>query len=321
MNEQVMPNNEAQIAVEMTADEEAAGLKGEEDHIGVDPTATPSTEIDVATDLSEVVASQAPPAEPTPAADSDLPATTDDGPGSIHDLKEGLKLKGKVKTTTDFGAFVDLGIAQDGLVHISQLARGRVEKVSTVVSEGDEVTVWVKKVDKKRGRISLTMLKPIALRWRAIKEGAEVVGQVTRLESYGAFVDIGAERDGLVHVSELTHDYIGTPEDVVSIGQTVQVKVLKVDRKKRQVDLSMKALRPPPAAQPKVESKAQQAKEEIFEEEETPTAMALAMQAALGSLPTSATATGRRNRGKRRRRQKQKEINKLIYRTLENQKN
>jgi len=79
---------------------------------------------------------------------------------SIMDLKQGMELTGTVKSVTDFGAFVDLGIAQDGLVHISEMGRRRVDKVSDVVKVGDEVKVWVKKVDKKRGRISLTMVRP-----------------------------------------------------------------------------------------------------------------------------------------------------------------
>jgi small subunit ribosomal protein S1 len=192
---------------------------------------------------------------------------------SLAELQPGMELSGKVKSVTDFGAFVDLGIGQDGLVHISELARRRIEKVTDVVQVGDEVQVWVKKVDKKRGRISLTMVKPATRRFKDLQPESVIDGVVTRIESYGAFVDIGTGRDGLVHVSELAEGYISSPSEVVSVGDRVEVKVLKVDRKARKVDLSMKELAPkaPQAAAP----------EPAKEEEPAPTVMALAFQAAL----------------------------------------
>lgn len=194
-------------------------------------------------------------------------------PLSIQDLKPGMELRGKVKSTTDFGAFVDMGIAQDGLVHISELVRRRVSKVSDVVAIGDEVQVWVKKVDKKRGRISLTMVRPVTRRFKELKPEMVVDGVVTRMEPYGVFVDIGTGRDGLVHVSELTEGYIGSADEVVSVGDKVQVRVLKVDRKARKVDLSMKEFTETPAAP---------APEPVVEQSEpTPTVMALAFQAAI----------------------------------------
>ncbi|GEM_PF-1693253 len=181
---------------------------------------------------------------------------------SILNLKKGQRMTGKVKHITDFGIFVDLGISQDGLVHISQMARHKVEKAADLVSQGQEVDVWVKKVDRKRGRISLTMVRPIKLRLRDIKEEAELEGVITRLETYGAFVNIGSERDGLIHISQITHDYIKHPEEVLTIDDKVKIKVLKVDRKKRQVDLSIKALLPPP---PPKEIPQPKPKEEVVE--------------------------------------------------------
>ncbi len=192
---------------------------------------------------------------------------------SIRDLRPGMELTGKVKSVTDFGAFIDLGIAQDGLVHISELARRRVQKVTDVVQVGDEVHVWVKKVDKKRGRISLTMVKPTTRRFKDLKPDMVVDGVVTRIEPYGVFVDIGTGRNGLVHVSELADGYIKSPSEVVSVGDKVEARVLKVDRKARKVDLSMKEfikVSEPPEPEP-----AQ------AEEEPAPTVMALAFQAAL----------------------------------------
>lgn len=212
---------------------------------------------------------------------------------SIMDLRSGMELTGKVKSVTDFGAFVDIGIAQDGLVHISELARRRVKNVAEVVQVGDEVKVWVKKVDKKRGRISLTMVKPTTRRFKDLKPDIVVDGVVTRIEPYGVFVDIGTGRDGLVHVSELTEGYINSPSEVVSIGDKVQVRVLKVDRKARKVDLTMKEFtKTPEPPEP-----------EPVQEEEGPaqTVMSLAFQAALKD-----------NNGKK----KQRDIEKLISASL-----
>ena len=194
-------------------------------------------------------------------------------PASILDLDAGMELKGKVKSITDFGAFVDLGIAQDGLVHISELERRRVKKVTDVVQIGDDVQVWVKKVDKRRGRISLTMVRPVTRRFKDLKPDTVIEGTVTRIEAYGVFIDIGTGRDGLVHVSELTEGYITSPNELVSIGDKAKVRVLKVDRKARKVDLSMKEFTEapaPPAPEPSAENN-----------EPTPTLMALAFEAAI----------------------------------------
>lgn len=218
---------------------------------------------------------------------------------SIHDLQIGQRLVGTVKNIANFGAFVDVGIPQDGLVHISKLAKHKVEKVSDVVSQGQEVEVWVKKVDTQRGRLSLTMIKPVLRRLKDVEEGAEFEGTITRLESYGAFVDIDSDRDGLVHISQITHEYIKHPEEALTVGDKVKVKVLNVNRKKRQIDLSIKALLPLPvkefeaekpkeveaplSRQPLPESGADEGKFEEALGEESPqlTAMAVAYAAAL----------------------------------------
>jgi transcriptional accessory protein Tex/SPT6 len=271
---------------------------------------TPTTETNPSAESSE----DAPSA--TSGEDEDADAST----FSIHTLKSGQYFKGTVKNITDFGAFVDIGLPQDGLVHISELAKQKVEKVSDVVNVGDAVEVWVKKVDKKRGRISLTMIKPIALKLRDIAEGDELSGTVTRLESYGAFVDIGSERDGLVHISQITHEYIKHPEDVLKVGDTVQVKVLKVNPKKRQIDLSIKALLPIPVKEEIVEEEVieeivvePRAAEEQVEEEPAPTALALALAAAMENRRQSGKSDKGSGRDKRKRK---KEIDDIVSRTL-----
>jgi transcriptional accessory protein Tex/SPT6 len=234
---------------------------------------------------------------------------------TIDNLKIGQHLQGTVKNITDFGAFVDVGIPQDGLVHISKLAKWKVEKVEDVVSIGQQVDVWVKKVDKKRGRLSLTMIKPISLRLRDIEEGAELSGTVTRLEPYGAFIDIGSEREGLVHISQVSHDYIKHPEEALAVDDKVQVQVLKVDRKKRQVDLSIKALLAPP--EPEVVEKVETKKEvavpddEGVEEEPRLTAMAVAYTALQGKENDT-----EEDEKQAKKKDRQNEMDDIISRTL-----
>jgi len=248
-------------------------------------------------------------------SDNDGTAT----PVSILQLQRGQHFSGSVKNIARFGAFVDIGLPQDGLVHISELARQKVEKVEDVVQVGQPVDVWIKKVDKKRGRISLTMVKPIAMRIRDVDEDAELNGTVTRLESYGAFVDIGSERDGLVHISQVTHDYIKHPEDALAVGDAVKVKVLKVNRKKRQVDLSIKALLPPPeeeAEEYPVEPEVvvPEVIDEIMGEEPAPTAMAIAL-AALQNKAKDSDAAQNTPFTKERQKRKQ-ELDDVLTRTL-----
>lgn len=247
---------------------------------------------------------------------TEIEETEDEEVGSILDLQVGQKTDGKVKNITDFGAFVDIGLPQDGLVHISELSRRKVDKVTDVVSVGQDIEVWVKKVDQKRGRISLTMVKPISLRIRDIEEGAELEGVVTRLESYGAFVDVDSERDGLVHISQITHEYIDTPGDALSVGDQVNVKVLKVNKKKRQIDLSIKAMVEPPAKEQTKESR--QEPEPVAEsaaaeasDEPVPTAMAMAYAAMQNKNQDDDSDQQDSEREKKRR-----EMDDIVARTL-----
>ena len=157
-------------------------------------------------------------------------------------LEPKTKLSGKVLKTTLAGALVDIGQSLPGVIHISQLSENAVNKVEDVVKEGQVVDVWVRRV--RKDRIELTMIQPLALEWKEIEPDMVVKGKVVRLESYGAFVDIGAERPGMVHVSELAHGYVKTPSEIVKEGDEVEAKVIDVDRKKKQIKLSMKALEP-----------------------------------------------------------------------------
>jgi ribosomal protein S1 len=157
-------------------------------------------------------------------------------------LEPKTKLSGKVLKTTLAGALVEVGQSIPGVIHISQLSKDPVNKVEDVVKEGQTVDVWVRRV--KKDRIELTMIEPLALEWKEIEPDMIVKGKVVRLEPYGAFVDIGAERPGMVHVSELAHGYVKTPNEIVKEGDEVEAKVLDVNRKKKQIKLSMKALEP-----------------------------------------------------------------------------
>ncbi len=167
--------------------------------------------------------------------------TTPDSAQAVA-LEPKTKLSGKILKTTLAGALVDIGQSLPGVIHISQLQQEAVNKVEDVVKEGQSVDVWVRRV--KKDRIELTMIEPLRFEWKEIEPDVIVKGKVVRVESYGVFVDFGAERPGLVHVSELTRGYVKTASEVVKEGDEVEAKVLDVDRRKRQIRLSMKALLP-----------------------------------------------------------------------------
>lgn len=164
-------------------------------------------------------------------------------------LEPKTKLSGKILKTTLAGALVDIGQGVPGVIHISQLKKDAVNKVEDVIREGQTVDVWVRRV--KKDRVELTMIPPLGLDWKEIQREMVVKGKVVRLEPYGAFVDFGAERPGLVHVSELAHGYVKSAADVLKEGDEIEAKVLDVDRRKRQIRLSIKALQPEPVKEEK----------------------------------------------------------------------
>ena len=159
-------------------------------------------------------------------------------PTSINDLQPKMRLQGSITRTELYGAFVNLGLERDGLIHISRLSDRRVKKVTDQVNVGDTVTVWVQSVDPEKGRIALTMVEPADVDWDELDEGQIRTGKVVRLERYGAFVDLGAERPGLLHVREMG-EYVRNPADFVRLNEEIEVKVLRIDRRKRQIDLTM----------------------------------------------------------------------------------
>lgn len=184
-------------------------------------------------------------------------------------IKTGQVVKGKVTRLELYGAFVDIGAGQSALLHISQLGKADVRNVEDEFKIGDEIEAYVLKVHDGTGRVALTLEKPPSLPWHEIKNNSMYTGEVVRIEDFGVFVDIGAERPGMVHVSELASGFVKSPSDVVSIGEQVEVRVLKVNRRKRQIDLTMKVDEAPVVSAPEEE------------DVEVPTAMALALQRAM----------------------------------------
>ncbi len=162
----------------------------------------------------------------------------------LSKLVKGMRLKGTVSSIVDFGAFVDLG-GIDGLVHISELSWNHVNHPSEVVKVGDEVEVEVLDVDLQRERISLGLKQTTEDPWLKLIEsypvGSIVDGKVTKVVPFGAFVELGNNVEGLVHISEMAAKHIDTPAQVVKVGQDVKVKVMDINPDRRRISLSMKA--------------------------------------------------------------------------------
>jgi small subunit ribosomal protein S1 len=229
-------------------------------------------------------------------------------PKSLGELVPKMELRGTVKRIELYGAFVDIGVGQDALLHISQLGKPNVRNVGDVVKEGEEITVYVLKVDSSAGRVALSLVKPPDVTWDDLKEGNTVTGKVVRIESFGAFVDIGAERPAMIHVSELSDNYVSSASDVVKVGEVVTARIIKVDRKGRKIDLSMKAAEEPVAVP-------------LDEEDDSsiPTAMELALREAMDSKEGG---RGRREKRERDRRDKRRrEQDEIIARTLRDHSN
>ena len=168
----------------------------------------------------------------------------------LANLQEGQEVKGIVKNLTDYGAFVDLG-GVDGLLHITDMAWKRVKHPSEIVNVGDEITVKVLKFDRERQRVSLGLKQLGEDPWANIATrfpvDSIIEGKVTNLTDYGCFVEIEEGVEGLVHVSEMdwTNKNIH-PSKVVSVGDTVKVKVLEIDEERRRISLGLKQCKPNP---------------------------------------------------------------------------
>ncbi|WP_439020101.1 30S ribosomal protein S1 [Bacillus thuringiensis] len=162
---------------------------------------------------------------------------------AISSLKEGDVVEGTVQRLTDFGAFVNVG-GVDGLVHISQISHERVEQPSEVLEQGQKVKVKVLSVDADTQRISLSIKAAQPGPWEnvagEIKAGDIREGVVKRLVTFGAFVEILPGVEGLVHVSQIANRHVKNPNEVLEMGQEVQVKVLEVHVAEKRISLSIK---------------------------------------------------------------------------------
>ena len=161
------------------------------------------------------------------------------------EVEVGKRYQGVVKSITSYGAFVDLG-GVDGMVHISELSWLRIKHPSDVVKVGDVLDVYVKDIDVENKKISLGYKKTEDNPWEVLKRdyevGSVVTAKVVSMTAFGAFAQIIPGVDGLIHISQISNERINKPQDVLTIGQDVQVQITDIDFEKKRVSLSMKAL-------------------------------------------------------------------------------
>lgn len=174
--------------------------------------------------------------------------------------EEGNIIKGRVRNLTDFGAFVEVGEGIDGLIHISDMSwTERVEHPSEVLQKGEEVEVAVLSVDAERQRLSLGLKQLGPNVWDEYAEeheqGEVVEGAITKLTNFGAFLDLGGGIEGLIHVSEISDRHIKDPADEFKVGDSLKVKILKIDTETKKISLSAKELEAPRAErEPEIET-------------------------------------------------------------------
>jgi small subunit ribosomal protein S1 len=161
----------------------------------------------------------------------------------LEELQEGETRKGKVSGIASFGAFVDLGGA-DGLIHVSEISWEPVQSPEEVIHVGDELDVYVLKVDRETRRIALSLRRLQPTPWDTITDryhvGQQVTGTVTRLTNFGAFARIEDSVEGLIHISELSDRVIEHPKEVVKEGDTMTLTILRIEPERRRLGLSLK---------------------------------------------------------------------------------
>ena len=170
---------------------------------------------------------------------------------ALEKLEVGMQVSGIVRRITDFGAFVDIG-GIDGMVHISQLSYSRIKKVTEVLNEGDEIVVAVLDIDKESGKVKLSYKDLLKDPWDDIFDkypvGKIVNGKVVRFARFGAFIELEPGIDGLCHISQIAYERVNKPDDFLTIGETVEVKVLGFDSEKREINLSVREAGEPPVS-------------------------------------------------------------------------
>ena len=176
-----------------------------------------------------------------------------------ENVEVGQVFEGKVKSLTSYGAFVDLG-GVDGMVHVSELSWLRVAKPADVVSVGDTLEVFVKDVDKEAKKISLGYKKEEDNPWEILRRdypvGTVAKAKIVSMTAFGAFANLIPGIDGLIHISQISYERVAKPEDVLSVGQEVDVKITDIDFDKHRVSFSIKALLEPPVKEEAAEEEA-----------------------------------------------------------------
>ncbi len=161
----------------------------------------------------------------------------------LSELKKGDVRKGRISSLAKFGAFVDLGGA-DGLIHLSELSWSRVNHPSEVIQVGDEVQVYVLNVDRERKRIGLSLRRLEPEPWSVVHDryavGQIVEGVITKLASFGAFARVDGTLEGLIHISELANHRVTHPREVVKEGDTLNLRIIRIDPARRRMGLSLK---------------------------------------------------------------------------------
>ena len=179
-----------------------------------------------------------------------------------------MKIKGTVKSLTNYGAFVDIG-GIDGMIHISELSWSRIKHPSEVVKVGDVVEVTIKKLDDENKKISLGFKKIEDNPWEILKRdypvGTVVDAKVVGISSFGAFANVIPGIDGLIHISQISWERIKTPADKLAVGDVVKCEITDIDFDKKRVSLSMKSLMEKP--EETIEALSDAPAEEVAEED------------------------------------------------------
>ena len=180
------------------------------------------------------------------------------------EIEVGKHYKGVVKSLTSYGAFVDIG-GVDGMVHVSELSWNRIKNPSEVVKVGDEIDVFVLALDPDKKKISLGYKTPESNPWVQFEEnyhvGDVVKVKIVKLMDFGAFAEIIPGVDGLIHISRIADHRIGKPDEVLSVGEEVDVKIVDIDAEHKRISLSIRALIEP-TEEPATEEAAEEAAEE-----------------------------------------------------------
>lgn len=160
-----------------------------------------------------------------------------------ENIEEGQTRPGRVKRIVDYGAFIDLG-GFEGLLHVSEMEHRRVEHPSDILSEGDEIDVYILALDHEKERVSLSRKKLLKSPWEIAQEkyheGDIVEGKVVRIAPFGAFVELDPGVDGLVHISQMANYRVEKPEDVVSVNEQIKIKIISIDPEQKRIGLSIK---------------------------------------------------------------------------------